>query len=832
MIGASARPALRLARRNLARDRWRAVLIVVLIGIPVFGMTAAALILQAVVPTADERATELMGSADLMIWPAAEGDPPPQAAELAAALPDGTVIEPIAMLAVTALLPGRSIDLSIQLADPVGMIASRVRLVGGRLPGARDELAISEAYVRRLDAGIGDTIELRDRAPMTVVGIIEAPEHLSAPVSLAADPSRGDEGMTVWLVDLPAGADPRGAAEAVRCPGAATSDCEARYDPVTREQAGQASDLWLAFVFVLGSLALVEAALIAAAAFAVGIRRRQRELGLLGAVGATPRQMAANLLAEGLIAGLVATAVGVVAGIGAALLAGPWLDGLADRRVGGVELDPRALVLAAVVGIGAALLAAAVPAWSAARLPTLVALSGRRPPSAPAHRLLVVGLALIGVAVACTVAAPLIVRGDNVTLAIGMLVVGSIAGVLGFGSCSPWLLERLDRPARHLPLAARIAVRDTSRARTRNGPIVTAVLASVAGMIALASLLASATAYQASQWQPSVPEDILLVRGDAAAMLGPRVADALGTRAAGPDAGPLVEGARGSIQVALDRTATTAPDDVGSIWVADELVIGDEAMLAALGGATAAQAFRDGAVIVFAPADTRVPAAPALELLDADYMPTGQAFPVDVAIVPIDPEAVSHRGLAAGLIPVATAVELGLTPDPAADRYTIRLGHAVTQADLDAAAALMPSDGTVSVTAPIRPPDSTIGIRLLMLGAALVVALSVTAVAVALGESEARPDLRTLLTLGADRRLRRRVTAARGAVLALLAGVLAVPAGLLPVWGVLMNSTLPIVVPVPEVVAAIVVLPLMAIVGGLLLGRPLDERAPRADRAG
>jgi predicted lysophospholipase L1 biosynthesis ABC-type transport system permease subunit len=105
-------------------------------------------------------------------------------------------------------------------------------------------------------------------------------------------------------------------------------------------------------------------------------------------------------------------------------------------------------------------------------------------------------------------------------------------------------------------------------------------------------------------------------------------------------------------------------------------------------------------------------------------------------------------------------------------------------------------------------------------------------VAVALGESEARPDLRTLLTLGADRRLRRRVTAARGAVLALLAGVLAVPAGLLPVWGVLLNSPLPIVVPVPEVIGAIVVLPLMAIVGGLLLGRPLDERSPRADRAG
>jgi putative ABC transport system permease protein len=712
------------------------------------------------------------------------------------------------------------------------MTAPRIRLIHGRLPVERDELAISEAYARRLDAGVGDTIELRDQASMTVVGLIETSERLSGPAAVSGDPSRADEGSTVWLIDLPVGEDAVVAAAAVECAGSPSADCQPRYEPLTRDQAGQASDLWLAFVFVLGSLALVEAALIAAAAFAVGIRRRQRELGLLGAVGATPRQMAANLLAEGLVAGLVATALGVVAGIGAAFLVGPWLDGLADRRVGGVDLDPRAIVLAAVVGIVAALLAAAVPAWSAARLPTLVALSGRRPPSAPAHRLLVVGLALIAVAVVCTVAAPLIVRGDNVTLAIGMLVVGSIAGVLGFGSCSPWLLERLDRPARHLPLAARIAVRDTSRARTRNGPIVTAVLASVAGMIALASLLASATAYQASQWQPSVPEDILRITGDEAATLGPRVADVLGSSAAGPEAMPLVDGLPGSAQLLLERTVTTDADDIGPVWVASDLVIGDESMLAALGGATVAQAFRDGAVVVFAPADTRVPAAPVLELLDPGYEPTGQTFPVEVAIVPTDPMDGGHNGLAWGLIPVATAQALGITPDPGATRYTIRLDHAVTQADLDAAAALMPSDERANVVAPIRPPDSTIGIRLLMLGAALVVALSVTAVAVALGESEARPDLRTLLTLGADRRLRRRVTAARGAVLALLAGVLAVPAGLLPVWGVLLNSPLPIVVPVPEVIGAIVVLPLMAIVGGLLLGRPLDERSPRADRGG
>ncbi len=59
-------------------------------------------------------------------------------------------------------------------------------------------------------------------------------------------------------------------------------------------------------ILILGTLALVEAALIASAAFAVSIRRRQRELGLLAATGATPRALAGTVIAEGSIIGILA----------------------------------------------------------------------------------------------------------------------------------------------------------------------------------------------------------------------------------------------------------------------------------------------------------------------------------------------------------------------------------------------------------------------------------------------------------------------------------------------------------------------------------------------
>jgi putative ABC transport system permease protein len=99
----------------------------------------------------------------------------------------------------------------------------------------------------------------------------------------------------------------------------------------------------------------------------------------------------------------------------------------------------------------------------------------------------------------------------------------------------------------------------------------------------------------------------------------------------------------------------------------------------------------------------------------------------------------------------------------------------------------------------------------------------VTGIAVALGEAESRPEQRTLLAIGADRRVRRRIAAARAGVIALLGGSLAIPAGLLPVWGLLASRGAPLVVPVPEILAALAILPLLAIAGTWLLSRPIPD---------
>ncbi len=120
----------------------------------------------------------------------------------------------------------------------------------------------------------------------------------------------------------------------------------------------------------------------------------------------------------------------------------------------------------------------------------------------------------------------------------------------------------------------------------------------------------------------------------------------------------------------------------------------------------------------------------------------------------------------------------------------------------------------------MRPGE---GFRILIIGLVLVFALSVTGVAIALGEAESRPEQRSLLAIGADPRLRRRIAAARAAVLALPAGLLAVPAGLLPIWGIFASRGSPLTVPTIEIAGAVLVLPILAVLSSFVLSRPIPD---------
>lgn len=122
-------------------------------------------------------------------------------------------------------------------------------------------------------------------------------------------------------------------------------------------------------------------------------------------------------------------------------------------------------------------------------------------------------------------------------------------------------------------------------------------------------------------------------------------------------------------------------------------------------------------------------------------------------------------------------------------------------------------------------PDYALG-RAVVTGASLPVALVVVAVASALVASETRRSREILVSAGADPMFHRKLVGATSAVLALMAAVLAVPAGLMPVVALWASQDpgpdrLPLVIPWVTIATVVFVVPLVAgLVSGAVARQP------------
>ena len=109
--------------------------------------------------------------------------------------------------------------------------------------------------------------------------------------------------------------------------------------------------------------------------FAITIGQRLRELALLRAVGGAGRQVRRLIVMEALVMSVIATIIGIFAGIGVAkLILGIFNAAGAGFPNFGIVLGPTAVVMAFVVGVGITLLAVILPARRASRIPPVAAM--------------------------------------------------------------------------------------------------------------------------------------------------------------------------------------------------------------------------------------------------------------------------------------------------------------------------------------------------------------------------------------------------------------------------------------------------------------------------
>ena len=825
----------RVARRDIVRHRARSLLVTLLVLLPVAAMVAGIALFRTTLTSPERQTIAYMGRAELV----ASGT---TAEALTEYLPDGSVVERTEYGEAHLVLPGARPGVLLRALDLDGLASGILTVVEGRGPHGTSEVAITRAVSAVAGIGIGGQLSMVDRPTATVVGLVENPLNLGDQI-VVVDPEAGplgpDDGV-VWLVDLPDGVDAVALVEASTDPETGAQDVliQAR---TTWQLESYGGDSTSGYILILGSLALVEAALIASAAFAVSIRRRQRELGLLAATGATPRQLSGIVVLGAAILGLLACLGGVVLGIAGVLALSPWLDELTQRRNESVVVDLAGIVGPVVIGFVAAIVAAIVPARTVARVPVLVALSGRRPAQATATKTFRTGLGLVALAAAMTVIGATMPNAGLDGLSIGLLAGGAVLSVLGFGACGPWLLERFEGLATRLPLAGRIAFRDTARARSRNSSIVTAILASCAAAVAIGAWQTSRDAEDVAGWRPDVYPDEIRITGPGAVAIGQELLDEPGV-IAGTEV-PLLVPADSEIWTTYQLPDARDPngrlidltDQCGNCnpeafqaynaWLVSP---GTAELLKMAHAESAADELRQGHAVVIT---YRPLTATYLEILfQRDALTEMElvrrlTLPVHVIV------AAPYGTLPQVFLPDETIADLGLVPaesdqevggDPGG-RYVLQYDHPVTAADIERAqevASRVPDTVADSNTPPERPGE---GFRMLTIGLVLLFAVSVTGIAIALGEAESRPEQRSLLALGADPGLRRRIVAARAAFLALLAGVLAVPAGLLPIWGMFVSRGSPVGVPTLEIIGALVALPVLAVLSAFLLSRPIPD---------
>ena len=202
-----------------------------------------------------------------------------------------------------------------------------------------------------------------------------------------------------------------------------------------------------------------------------------------------------------------------------------------------------------LIGVVAATLAALLPARTAARIPTLAALAGRRPLAPVSRRLVLWGLrrawsagsSLLFIAVLGSQNES---SGDLWAL---VAIVGGVAELLGACAIAPAIVARLEPLATRLRGSLRLGARSLARHRARTGAVVSAVAAAAALAVAAGGLILGNEA--GNGYETEVPDDVLVVQSypfSGIPSAGDELPDAVlrGVEAVLPDA-QVVEAPRG-----------------------------------------------------------------------------------------------------------------------------------------------------------------------------------------------------------------------------------------------------------------------------------------------
>lgn len=691
-------------------------------------------------------------------------------------------------------MPGTGNLIEFRGQDPNGPYGRpMLALRQGRYPNAAGEVAVTERLSGIFASGPVDGRTWR------VVGLVENPSNLNDQFALLA-PAHATAPTTVKVLAYGA-PEQRGSFHGL---------ADAGFDMGIADTDPDETQLASAVVaLVVGFVAMALVCLVAAAAFVVVGRRRQRQLGMLAAIGATQKHLRLVMVANGTVVGVVAALVGAVFGVLGWMAAAPYLEPVIGARIDRFAVLPWWLIgLAMVLAVVAATIAAWWPARALSRVPVTEALSGRPSPPTPVRRSVVAALVLIAAGVLALAYAD---------LAGLLLAAGALAIITGVLFAAPLAIRALAAGADRTPVAVRLALRDLARHQSRSSAALAAISLAlgIAATVALAVKVAEGGTESGalSERQMVVTEEgnrireLVTVRSEREiADLRARVDSAVSTLDH-----PVVI----TLEMAVDpqEPAHKGRDGTSENSWRHAVLVGD-------GPRTS----RPGPLFVATPELLRHYGIdpdtldPAVDVLTVRKGEVGLRHLIKEELV----TKVQRLDLPAyTAAPTSLITRAGLERRgwaPAFAGYLAESRTPITTAQTGSVFAI--AEGT-ELTIMTREGANLEELRAVRSGAVIfgvVVALGVMAMTVGLIRGESVRDLHTLAAAGATGRVRRTITATTVGALAALGALLGVAGAYLGV-GAKYAAELGVLLPVPIAQLAIIALgvPIVAIAGGWLL---------------
>ena len=721
----------------------------------------------------------------------------------------------------TVPVPGSINTYDLRAQNPHGGFGQpMLSLVSGHYPADPGQVAVTSGVAATFDLRIGDLWHQGGKTRQ-VVGIVQNPQSLLDEFALVVPGQVAAPTQVTVLFDAP-GVRPASLGPNVQSVQSASAGN--LFNPET-------------IVLALATVGMILIALVAVGGFTVLAQRRIRSLGMLGALGATDRNIRLVVRANGALVGVVGALAGAVLGLAAWLAYRPSVESSSHHLIGTFQLPWNVIGPAMALAVIATYLAAARPARSITKVPIVTALSGRPAPPKRVHRSAIPGVVLIVIsAVLFWYTGKQSGGGGAPELVLGFVTL--IAAVI---LLSPFGLVVLARLGHRAPIAVRLALRDLVRYRARSG----SALAAISLGVLIAALVCILTAQRYGNVLDYAGPNLASNQVIVYTPNGPYGGGGPGNGSSGTATGSEqsmaavadgIAAALGSHDVVqLDQTgASLVHAAAGRSWSGPVYVATPQLL----------QAFGINASEVNPAADilSMRPGLSGISDMQLSYGkgpqdnigPGGgngpgngpQTYPCPAGSCLANPVIQEVSALPSGTSAPNTVItehaihQLGLQSTTATAGWLIQTPHPPTAAQITNARLTAAAAGLTIETKSSAPSSAEILNWATVFGIAL--SLGILAMSIGLIRSETASDLRTLAATGASSLTRRNLTAATAGALALLGAVLGTIAAYIAAiaysWGNPLDGLSELSsVPTMNLLIILIGMPLVAVVAGWLL---------------